>query len=234
MSKLEDCILDWREALNSQEVCGASDIDELELHLREEITNLTETGLSPTEAFMIGSGRLGGVRPLAQEFAKVNVNAVFHRRLLWMSVGVLGYMLATYCATGLSKCMALLAAKGGLRGYGLGLLVESLHIALLVAGVLAVVYFIKRHARRRTLPKCLDSLRNKVILISTVVVIDIALFMGPILFTVLTARFLRPEDFGKMAIVGAYVNFALPIAVSLLLVVLVVKLSTAIGKAATA
>jgi hypothetical protein len=233
MSNMNDRIQDWREALNCREVCGASDLDELELHLREEITNLTETGLSPAEAFMVASGRLGDALPLAQEFAKVNPNAVFHRRLLWMSAGVLGYMLATYCATGLSKCVALLAAQGGLRGYGLGLVVESLHIVLLIAGVLGIVYLIKHHASRPALPKCLGSLRNKVILISTVAVIDIALFLGPILFTVLTARILRPEDFGKMAMVAAYVNFFLPIAASLFLVVLVIKLSTPVGKAAT-
>jgi len=233
MLDIEDQIQDWRRALSSEEVCNTADLDELELHLREEITNLTGTGLAPSEAFIVASQRLGDVNPLAQEFAKVNTNTVFRRRLLWMSIGILGYMLATYCATGLSKCMALLAAQGGLRGYGLGLVVESLHIVLLITGVLGLAYLIKHHTNRSALPKWLGSLRNKVILISTVAVIDIALFLGPILFTVLTARLLRPEDFGNMARVAAYTNFFLPIVASIFLIVLVIRLSTETDKATT-
>ena len=104
---------------------------------------------------------------------------------------------------------------------------------LLIAGVLGGVYLLKHHTSRPALPKWLGPLRNKVILFGTVAVIDITFFMGPILFTVLTARLLRPEDFGKMAMVAAYVNFFLPIIASFILVVLVIRLSTAVGKPAT-
>ena len=233
MHTIEDRIQEWREAFNSQEVCGVSDLDELELHLREEITNLTETGLSPTEAFMVASRRLGDVNPLAQEFAKVNPNAVFRKRLLWISIGILGYMLTTYCATGLSKCAALLAVRRGLRGYDLGLLMESIHIGLLVGTVLALVYLLKRHTCLPSPPRWLDPLRNKIILLMGVAVVDITLFVGPILFTAGTARVIGMEDFGRISRVTAYVNFFLPIIASFILVVLVIRLSTAIGKAAT-
>ncbi len=234
MFKLEDRIQDWRRTLSNEDVCDAADLEELELHLREEMANLTETGLSRAEALMIASRRLGDIKTLTQEFAKVNTGTVFRKRLLWMSIGILGYMLVTYCATGLSKCIALLAAHGGLRGYGLGLLIEATHIGLLVAGVLALVYLLKRHTCLPSLPKWLEPLRNKVILFSAIAVIDIALFLGPILFTVLTARLIDVQDFGRIAIVATYVNFFLPIIASVFLVILVIKLSTASGKTANA
>jgi len=234
MFNLEDQIQDWRRALSSEDVCGVSDLEELELHLREEIANLTDTGLSPAEAFMIATRRLGDIHPLAREFAKVNPNGVFRKRLLWMSIGILGYMLAKYCSTGLSKCMALLAVQGGLRGYGLGLLTESMRVALLIAGVLTLVYFIKRHTSPPALPKWLDPLRNKIILFTAVVILDAALFLGPIIFTVLTARLVGVEDFGKIARVAAYTNFLLPIVASIFLVLLVIRLGTASRKTASA
>jgi len=234
MHSIEDRIQEWREALNSQEVCDAADLDELELHLREEITNLTDTGLSPAEAFMVASGRIGDVSPLAQEFAKVKPNAVFRKRLLWMSIGVLGYMLASYCATGLSKCAALLAVHGGLRGYGLGLLMESIRIGLLIGTVLALLCLLRRHTCLPKLPRWLDPLRNKIMLLVGVAVLDIALILGPTLFAAVTARMIGAQEFGKISIVAAYVNFFLPIVASFILVVLVIRLSTAAGKAASA
>lgn len=232
MFNLEDSIRDWRKALSSEEACGASDLEELELHLREEIATLTETGLSGSEAFMVASRRLGAVRPLMQEFAKVNANAVFRKRLLWMSIGILGYMLAKYCSTGLAQGLGLLGIHAGLRAYSLGLLIESTRLVLLFAGILTMTYFLKRHSSLPALPQWLEPLRNKVLLLLGVALVDIALFLGPILYNVLAMRQVRAEELGKAALVGSYVNFFLPIVASFVLVILVIKLSPVVRREA--
>lgn len=233
MFKLEDRIRDWRRAVGSEGVCSAADLDELELHLREQIADLRDTGLTQEEVFVIAARRLGDIQPLTQEFAKVNPQAVFRKRLLWMCVGVLGYMLASYCATGLSKCAALLGVHLGVRGYALGLIIESIHVTLLVACLLGMLCLVKRHAYVPSLPKWLDPPRNKIMLLLGVAVVDIGLFMGPVFFTAQTARLMGVEDFGKISIVSAYVNFFLPIFALFILAALVIKLSTEHSKPVT-
>ena len=67
MFQLEDRIRDWRRAVGSEGVCSTADLEELEIHLREEMAHLTETGLYQEEAFVIAARRLGEVQGLTQE-----------------------------------------------------------------------------------------------------------------------------------------------------------------------
>jgi hypothetical protein len=67
---LEDQIAQWREYLRRRQAFHGSDIEELEGHLRDQLTALTEAGLAGEEAFLVAVKRMGSLDALSREFAR--------------------------------------------------------------------------------------------------------------------------------------------------------------------
>jgi len=67
---LETQIGAWRAAILRGRAVDATDADELEGHLREQISDLEAAGLSGEEAFLIAVRRLGRVDQITAEFAR--------------------------------------------------------------------------------------------------------------------------------------------------------------------
>ena len=61
----------WRENLAQAPTIRQESLDELESHLRESLMALQRSGLSPEEAFIIASRRMGPGVALEEEFVKV-------------------------------------------------------------------------------------------------------------------------------------------------------------------
>lgn len=74
MFDLELNINTWCDYLRSSGKLAEEDVVELENHLREEIDDWLERGLSPDEAFLISVKRLGNVNLISQEYSKVNTD----------------------------------------------------------------------------------------------------------------------------------------------------------------
>ncbi|RYV51197.1 permease prefix domain 1-containing protein [Pengzhenrongella frigida] len=60
----------WRGYLQRHQAISSADIDELEDHLREQVTDLQATGLDDTEAFLVAIKRLGNLDAVSREFAR--------------------------------------------------------------------------------------------------------------------------------------------------------------------
>ena len=67
---LEEQIAQWREYLRRRQAFHGSDIEELEGHLRDQLTALTEAGLAGEEAFLVAVKRMGSLDALSREFAR--------------------------------------------------------------------------------------------------------------------------------------------------------------------
>lgn len=67
---LETQIGAWRSAVLRGRAVSDADADELEGHLRDQISDLESTGLTGDEAFLIAVGRLGQVDLITAEFAR--------------------------------------------------------------------------------------------------------------------------------------------------------------------
>ncbi len=89
MSDLESSLAAWRSAALLQETITPAIADELEAHLRDQITELTAVGLSEDEAFTIALRRLGQPESLAPEFSVAAPGSAWQRRIFW---GILGYL----------------------------------------------------------------------------------------------------------------------------------------------
>jgi len=76
-SDLEGQIAAWRAYVHRRRELHQTDAEELEDHLRSRITELTDAGLQPDEAFLIAVKRMGSLDELSREFARE------HSERLW-------------------------------------------------------------------------------------------------------------------------------------------------------
>lgn len=67
---LEDQIDRWRSYVRRRQAIGATDVAELEDHLREQIAGLMDAGLAADEAFLVAVKRMGDLDAVSREFAR--------------------------------------------------------------------------------------------------------------------------------------------------------------------
>jgi hypothetical protein len=67
---LEEQISHWREYLRRRPAISARDVEELESHLRDQVTELAAAGLTLDEAFLVAVKRMGSLNALSREFAR--------------------------------------------------------------------------------------------------------------------------------------------------------------------
>jgi hypothetical protein len=93
----------WRENLAQSSAFRDENLNELESHLRDSIATLQSGALSDEEAFVIAIKRIGSAGALEQEFGKMNRNALWLERLLWMLIGVQAWMLVNGVAGSITE-----------------------------------------------------------------------------------------------------------------------------------
>jgi hypothetical protein len=86
-SDLNRAVQQWRENLAQSPAFRGENLNELESHLCDSISTLQTRGLSAEEAFLIATRRIGNDSRLESEFGKVNSQAVWLDRLVWLLVG---------------------------------------------------------------------------------------------------------------------------------------------------
>jgi hypothetical protein len=84
MPTIEDRIGQWRAFVARGPGVVATDVEELEGHLREQLDDLTTAGLNTDEAFLIAVRRMGDLDALSEEFARE------HSERLWKQLGLGG------------------------------------------------------------------------------------------------------------------------------------------------
>jgi hypothetical protein len=76
---LDERIEEWRSYLRRHQSIDATDVEELEDHLRSQVADLRESGLDEEEAFLIGVKRLGDLDALSREFAREHSERLWKR-----------------------------------------------------------------------------------------------------------------------------------------------------------
>jgi hypothetical protein len=67
---LEEQIAQWRGYLRRRQAMTGPDVEELETHLRDQVTTLTQAGLAEDEAFLVAVKRMGSLDAVSREFAR--------------------------------------------------------------------------------------------------------------------------------------------------------------------
>jgi hypothetical protein len=98
--RLEGQIAQWRAYLRRRQAVHGSDVEELEIHLRDQVAALTEAGLAVDEAFLVAVKRMGSLDDLSREFAREHSERLWKqlvvasdapansRREMWVALGL--------------------------------------------------------------------------------------------------------------------------------------------------
>ena len=82
MEQLESQIAQWRSFVGQSPAVDGRDVEELEAHLRDQITDLGEGGLAADEAFLVAVKRMGGLAELSREFAREHSGRLWKQLVL--------------------------------------------------------------------------------------------------------------------------------------------------------
>jgi hypothetical protein len=135
MFNLEQTILEWRRQMLSAGIKTPVPLEELEIHLREEIEQQTKSGLSETEAFKTAIQKIGQAHVVQNEFKKVEERMGSRDCKLLKTLVV---VLTSLIALGMG-CMVLFKTGFVIKimlGMGLGFELPVVLLALVKSGVL--------------------------------------------------------------------------------------------------
>lgn len=76
---LEACLAEWRSYVRRRQAIHSVDADELEDHLRSQVSALQDAGLAEDEAFLIAVKRIGALDALSLEFAREHSERLWKR-----------------------------------------------------------------------------------------------------------------------------------------------------------
>ena len=81
-AELEAQIDRWRGYVQRHQAIAPADVDELEDHLREQVTDLKATGLDDEEALLVSIKRLGNLDAVSREFAREHSDRLWKQLVL--------------------------------------------------------------------------------------------------------------------------------------------------------
>ena len=104
MESIESQIAEWRAYVAGSPAVNGHDVDELEDHLRHQIAELTEAGLTPDEGFLVAVKRMGDLDTISREFARE------HSGRLWKQLVLAGDDEPAHAASGWVEAFAFAVA----------------------------------------------------------------------------------------------------------------------------
>jgi hypothetical protein len=141
MFDLEQSIADWRRQMLAAGIRTPVPLEELEMHLREDVERQARSGLCEQQAFEISSARIGEAALIKKEFQKIGMT----RRNMMRTIAMLMALFGTVLGGGM-----VLPALGQWRDR------TVLHLGPLLAGSTlviiagcAVIYGVRANRRAR-------------------------------------------------------------------------------------
>lgn len=104
MDLLETEIAEWRAFVERSPALDGRDVEELETHLRDQITDLDAAGLAADEAFLIAVKRIGRLDDVSREFARE------HSGRLWKQLVLAGDTHDTHSQGGMTAALSFAVA----------------------------------------------------------------------------------------------------------------------------
>ena len=81
-AELESQIGQWRGYVQGRRAIAAADVEEMEDHLRNQVSDLTTAGLASDEAFLVAVKRMGNVDSISREFAREHSDRLWKQLVL--------------------------------------------------------------------------------------------------------------------------------------------------------
>lgn len=127
----------WKSELSKNSKMTLDNINELESHLRDEINELQQLGLSIEESLLIAKNRIGNVEDLKTEFGKVNNGFYFKNKIIPYLKGILFYIAFITLTDLITGFSVIIANKFGysenLNSISIGILSISFLILMIIS-----------------------------------------------------------------------------------------------------
>ena len=139
MFDLEKSIADWRRTMLAAGIKSPAPLDELELHLREEIEKQMKSGLAEVQAFVFATQQIGEAGLLKNEFQKVRTRN-WNLPLAWAAWGtfVISFFLPAFERGFGWQCALLSAESEFMPGFARASW-GTIHLALLTLANLLMI-----------------------------------------------------------------------------------------------
>jgi hypothetical protein len=142
MFDLEKTIAEWRKQMLAAGIKTPVPLDELEMHLREEIERQTKSGLSEQEAFHSSAQKIGQGKVLKNEFNKVEDQKL--KRVILMIIGWLATGVALWFG------VTLLDFQWAFIGFHPECDLETIAAVLIILAAETGIWFLAKASRNRT------------------------------------------------------------------------------------
>jgi hypothetical protein len=159
---------------------------------------------------------LGDAASLELEFAKVNTHGRLAGHVRWMVAGVLLYLLVTPFSSTVASIFVWLGLSHGLGSVSLAVLGGFVRITVATGAVLLVFGLYSQFLQPHTTQPI--SMRATVLGALVLVLCFVGSYALQMLCTTLAARTIRPQDFGVIALSGAYADMAWRLLMPMLLI----------------
>jgi hypothetical protein len=222
MFDLEKKINDWKNNLLGTGSMLESDVQELESHLRDQITDLLQSGLSEKEAFWVAQNRMGNTDGIRTEFKKVNGNGLWRERLLWIGTGIIGLYIFMYGTSLLGNLFFML---GSFMDIGINLIVtlvttiKGLAYVSLFIGVLSILKQ-KKNIYVKMLKNVFGHMRKHILAYGIGFMI---IFILNIVFRPLMARLVEIQEYSFYVMYSQIFYISSVIIVVILMIIFAVK-----------
>ena len=198
---LDGAVAVWRANLVAQDTINRDVLEELEMHLRDTVSDLHTSGLTTREAFWVAYDRLGHAEALAVEFEKVSRAGKWRKRLAW---GVAGYLTAVTAqlVTRSAGALGTLAAVGiGAEDFAVPVLTFAAKAGAL--GGLAWAGYVLAKDNSKRFRRLFQSMRRKTSLVfvtvAGVVLLPLLSVVLPVGAQVVLARIMDVRAIGELA-----------------------------------
>src|SRR5580765_7684579 len=116
---LEEQIAQWRAYVSRRQALHGPDVEELEGHLRDQLTALMEGGLAGDEAFLVAVKRMGSLDALSREFARAHSERLWKQLVIASDDGASATTVSseTFVVLGLAVAAALAVKLPALFGH---------------------------------------------------------------------------------------------------------------------
>lgn len=205
---VEEAIKSWKLELAERQTMTASDIEELEAHLRDEMDSLSVAGLSEEESFFIASRRIGSPDGLSREYAKINTEVIWRNRFFWMIMGIVLMQFFSTCANFFARGGALIGCQLiGWSSLTVGVIAAAIQIATMLWLCLGLYFAaVKLSVFQRLRQK------TRIRIIIVVIGLNVLLGLGAgIGYNLLLVRMFGAEKLGQLYLGYNYSTYGLAI-----------------------
>lgn len=141
---VETAVLHWRRSMAAHVGIDEADVEELEDHLRLEISEIERNGIRPAEVVSVAASRIGEGSKIADDMRLVRTESVWVDRIRWALLGYLTFIGLKWLAGAVYATTLAVAGQSHANPWelsGAALFIQAVLLGLAVLGM----YRIARH-----------------------------------------------------------------------------------------